>query len=141
MPAERRKLARLQRLERIRAIARAEAAEAAARAEETLAQLQSLAERTGALASDYALRSGPATGAELARTASFTAGLLTIRAQALADAARAESHADHRQRALAEAERRRAAVEDRAEATRRAIARAGALPALGARRASGTGLE
>ena len=141
MRADLRKLARLQRLERIRAIAKQTAASDAAQAEGTLVQLQTLATRTGALVADYAARSDARDGADLRRLASFSDGLQGVRNRTLADAARAQHVADLRQAELAQAERKRAAVEDRASAQARTIASGAQAPVLGSRKALGTGLE
>lgn len=141
MPADRRKIARLRRLERVRAIAHQEAASAAAEAEATLARLDDLASRTDALAGDYAARAGISDGGELCRTGQFVHALLSIRAAAMADAQRARTLADARQNDLANAERRRAGVQDRADAAERALAQRSAQPVLAARRKAGTGLE
>ena len=122
MKAERAKLTRLQRLEKIRAIAKQSAASEAARAEGTYAQLSALAERTGALAADYAARTDIHDGADLRAMGGFAAGLQGVRAATQADASRAQTIADKRQIELAAAERRRAAVEERAQAQARQIA-------------------
>lgn len=141
MKEEIRKLARLQRLERVRAIAKQAAAAEVARAEGTLAQLQALAARTGNLAADYAARSDARDGSELLRLARFSGGLQGVRTRTLADAARAEDLADRRQIELAQAERRRAAVEERAIEAARELAAKGKTPILGARRQTGTDVE
>ncbi|WDF73259.1 hypothetical protein [Novosphingobium sp. KACC 22771] len=122
MKAERDKLKRLQRLERVRAIAKQTLATEAARAEGTYTQMMQLAERTGQLAADYAARTDIADGAALREMNRFAAGLQGIRAATQADANRAQAIADKRQQELAMAERRRAAVEDRATAQARQIA-------------------
>lgn len=122
MKAERAKLKRLQRLEKVRAIAKQSAVTEAARAENTYAQLSALAERTGNLAADYAARTDVVDGADLAMLRRFASGLQGIRATTQADAERAQAIADRRQTELASAERRRAAVEDRANAQARQIA-------------------
>jgi len=120
--AERAKLKRLQRLEKVRAIAKQSAVTEAARAENTYAQLSALATRTGNLAADYAARTDVVDGADLAMLRRFATGLQGIRATTQADAERAQAIADRRQTELASAERRRAAVEDRANAQARQIA-------------------
>lgn len=122
MKAERDKLKRLQRLEKIRAIAKQTAVTEAARAEQTLAQLNALAERTRALRNDYAARTDMDNGAELSRMVRFVGGLQGIATTTQADAARAHALADRRQSELASAERRRAAVEERAAEQARAMA-------------------
>jgi hypothetical protein len=122
MKAEREKLKRLQRLEKIRAIAKQTAVTEAARAEQTLAQLNSLAERTRALRNDYAARTNMADGAELSRMVRFVGGLQGIATTTEADVRRAHALADRRQAELANAERRRAAVEERAGQQARSIA-------------------
>lgn len=122
MKAERAKLQRLQRLEKVRAIAKQTAITEAARAETTYAQLSALAARTGDLAADYAARTDAADGAALAGLRRFASGLQGIRATTQADAARAQAIADRRQIELASAERRRAAVEERAQDQARQIA-------------------
>ena len=130
------RLKRLHRLERVRDIARHAAAAEAARAEGTLTRLAELAERTGAMAASYAARTDMTDGGDLTRFQRFTAGLQGIRTSAENDAQRARTIADQRQAELATAERRRAAVEDRADALARSIAARAETPALGARRAA-----
>lgn len=141
MPPDRKRLARLQRLEKVRAIAKQNAAAEAAEAEGTLAQLLALAERTGRLAEDYAGRRDIADGAALRQLTSFREGLETVSRGTHADAARARGVADHKLRELSEAERRRQAVEDRAEAEKRALSGQQQTPPLTSRRQLGTGLE
>ncbi|WP_343613392.1 hypothetical protein [Novosphingobium sp.] len=122
MKAERAKLARLQRLEKLRAIAKQNAVTEAARAETTLTQLNTLAERTRSLTQEYAARRDMADGADLARMARFVMGLQGIAATTNADRQRAHALADRRQAELVAAERRRAAVEERAQEQARFIA-------------------
>lgn len=141
MPPDAQRLKRLQRLERVRAIARQAAAQEAADAESTRAQLAALADRTGRLAADYAARRGATDGAALLQLTRFSEGLARIHASTLLNADRARGHADGKLAALGEAERRRAAVEDRAQATARDLARGRKVPVLTGRKASGTGLE
>lgn len=140
MKAERAKLKRLQRLEKVRAIAKQSAVTEAARAENTYAQMAALATRTGELAAEYAARSDARTGEELRLLGRFALALQGIRTNTQADAARAQAIADKRQQDLAAAERRRAAVEDRAVAQARQIAakREYGPQALGARKGFGT---
>lgn len=130
------RVARLRRLERIRAMAREAALAEAAKAEGTLAQLAGLAERTRLLAAEYAARDDAADAHGLAGAMRFAAGMqgLTRNAEAEADSARVV--ADGKARAAAEAERRRAAVDDRAAREVRAIARKGyaTTPSLAARK-------
>lgn len=132
---------RLQRLERVRAIAKQTAATAAAEAEGTLAQLQALAARTGSLAADYAGRNDAKDGMSLQQIGRFAGGLQGITQSTLADAGRARSIADARQQELAAAERRRAAVEERAIQEARDIAARRQAPVLSSRKAIGTDLE
>ncbi len=141
MKAEHARLLRLQRLERLRAIARQEAALESAQAESTLAQLEALAERTRDLAGTYAGRTHARDGAALQQLTRFAGGLHGISTSTAGDAARAREQADARRTLLAEAERRRAAVEDRAGQQARSIARGGAQFAAGARKPLGTALE
>ncbi|MEQ1496783.1 MAG: hypothetical protein ABL912_13605 [Novosphingobium sp.] len=141
MPPEARRVRRLQRLEKVRSIAKQAATLEAARAEGTLTQLEALATRTQALADDYRDRSTIRDGLALRQLAQFLTGLSGISATTKGDAAQARITADRKQQDLARAERRRAAVEDRAKAGQRAIAsRSGDQPS-GSRRAVGTGLE
>lgn len=140
-PPERRRLARLQRLEKVRAIARQGAALAAAEAEGTLSQLLALAERTVRMAEDYAVRRDAPDGAALSQLARFRQGLDGVSAGTRGDAERARALADRLMTELADAERRRQAAQDRAEAEARALAAAGQQVALGPRKAIGTGLE
>ena len=139
--AEKARLARLRRLERVRAIAKQAAALESAEAESTLAQLRALAERTRTMAAGYGEAASPADGAGLAQRGRFVAGLHTIARQTEGDAGRAQAIADAKMRLLAESERRRAAVDDRARIQARQMTRTEQMPALGTRRASGTGLE
>ena len=139
--SDNRRLARLKQLEMVRAVAKQAAAAQAAEAEGTLAQLLALAERTGRLAADYAARSAPADGDALRRLAGFRAGLAGVEQATRADADRARTVADARLHDLSQAERRRQAAADRAEALRRAIAAVGAQPPLTARKPLGTDLD
>ena len=141
MLAEQRRLRRLQRLEKVRAIAKQAAAQEAALAEGTLAQLQALATRTQSMADDYQTRMGPSDGQTLRQHALFVSGLSGISAVTSRDAAQAQGVADRKLDELALAERRRAAVEERAVAGTRALAQRNTANPLGARRAVGTGLE
>ncbi len=145
MTAERARLLRFQRLERLRAIARQAAALESAQAESTLAQLEALATRTRSLAADYArrgeARANIADGAALLQLTRFAGGLQGISASTASDAAQARGLADSKRAALAEAERRRAAVEERAERQAQAIRKGGAASASGIRKPLGTGLE
>jgi hypothetical protein len=139
--AEKARLARLKRLEAVRAVAKQTAAAEAAAAEGTLAQLMALAERTGRLAADYAARTAPDDGDALRRLTSFRSGLAGVEQATRADAARAQALADAKLNELSQAERRRQAAADRAEALRRALAALGATPAAGARKQLGTDLD
>ena len=142
MKAEHARLKRLQRLERVRDIAKQAAAAEAAKAEGTLAQLLALAERTRRLADDYGTPgNGPTDGWFLTQHRRFGSGLEGVRAATLRDAERARAEADAKLAALGQAERRRAAVGDRAEAQERRIAKTDSAPSLGARRRFGTVLD
>lgn len=141
MHPEARRLRRLHRLEKVRAIAKQAAAQEAAQAEGTLAQLKALADRTRAMADDYRTRSALHDGQELRQLGLFVEGLTAISTATLRDAAQVRTLADSKQDELAMAERRRAAVEDRARAGERALALRQASPVLAARRRVGTGLE
>lgn len=135
------RLMRLHRLERVRAIAKQAAATAAAEAEGTLAQLQALAARTDSLANDYAGRNDARDGMSLQQIGRFAGGLRGISESTLVDAGRAKTIADSRQLELAAAERRRAAVEERAIQEAKDIAARRQSPVLGSRKAIGTDLE
>ncbi|NCU12140.1 MAG: hypothetical protein GXC70_08300 [Sphingomonadaceae bacterium] len=141
MPPEAARLHRLLRLEKVRAITKQTAAAEAAEAEGTLAQLETLVTRTARLAEGY--RPGPALsdGLALRHIGAFVGGLGQVVAATRGDAERARQIADRKQQELARAERSRAAVEDRAEASRRALDLARQQPILGARRAIGTDFE
>ncbi|GGC41025.1 hypothetical protein GCM10011371_30580 [Novosphingobium marinum] len=141
MRADPKRLKRLQRLERFRAIARQGAAREAAEAEGTLAQLRGLAERTRGLARDYADRRDIVDASGLRQIASFMSGLQDLGSVTEADAERAQSMADTKQVLLAEAERRRAAAEDRAAREARSIAESRSTPVIAARKPIGTPLE
>ncbi len=141
MKPELRHLLRLQRLEKIRAVAKQSAAREAAEAESTLAQLEALASRTGRLIADYAMRADILSAGELQQLSLFRDGLHGVSQSARADALRARASADDKLTLLAEAERRRQAVEDRADAQSQSLAIKGQSPALAARRGFGTALE
>jgi hypothetical protein len=141
MRADHRRLVRLQRLETVRGIAKMTAAREAAEAETTLSQLEMLAARTGRLVADYATRSDATDGSQLRQLALFRERLDGISRSANADAGRAKVNADHKMAALAEAERSRQAVEDRARIEAQAISQRLQVAPLGARRGFGTTLE
>lgn len=136
---ERARLLRLNRLEKIRAIAKQTAAREAAEAESTLSQLRALTDRTGRLAADYASRRGSQDGAALRHLSGFVEGLGKLTRTTHADAQRAEAIADAKLRLLGEAERRRAAVEERARLEEKLIARGAEAPALGSRKQANSG--
>lgn len=131
MQAERRRVMRLKRLERLRMVAKHAAAADAAQAESTLAQLDALSERTRSLAAEYAARGGARDGAELRQSGRFAGALQSMAAGTASDAGHARALADAKLAVLAEAERRRAVVEDRIGERLRMLAR----------KALGTGLE
>lgn len=141
MKAERARLLRLQRLERLRAMAKQAAMAEAASAESTLAQLEALAERTLRLVAGYADPGRAADAAALQQLSRFAGGLQGIAASTAGDARRARGLADEKLADLARAERRRAVVEDRAEAQARRVAKAGEEAVLGSRKALGTDLD
>ncbi|MDE8651131.1 hypothetical protein [Novosphingobium album (ex Liu et al. 2023)] len=141
MNADRARLARLRRLERIRDVAKQAAAAEAAEAESTLTQLRALTERTRRLAADYATRREVMDGAGLRQLGRFVGGLNALSRTTEGDATRAQSIADAKMQQLAEAERRRAAIGERADLQARMIAKGAENPALGSRKAIGTGLE
>ena len=134
MSTDRIKLKRLRRLERLRGLARQNALAEAAKAEATLAQVTSLQTRTEALIKAYRLRRSAEDGAELQQTQHFVAGLTRIAAATADDLVHARTAADARAAEAAEAERRRAAVDERIEAARQRLARKAAenaAPATG----------
>lgn len=141
MKAEHRKLLRLERLERVRAITKQAAAAEAAQAEGTLSQLLALAQRTRGLAADYAVQDGIADAETLRRVIDFAGGLQNIAARTTGDADTARAFADGKLADLATAERRRAAVQEHIERQAALIFKAGETPALGTRKALGTGLD
>lgn len=141
MTADRKKLKRLQKLEKLRAIAKRNAAAETARAEVSLAQLQSLAGRSRTMADSYRNRQAPANGAELREVRRFSEGLRQLVSTTESDAARARAVADRKLSELAEAERRRSAVEERLQITRNLIARGDPHLSAPARAKFGTSLE
>ncbi len=141
MPPEVIRLRRLQRLEQVRAIAKQTAAHDAAQAEASLQHLRGLAERTCQLAHGYDFPNRAIDGLALGQLHGFVAGLRAISINTARDAAQAQTLADRKQHELAHAERARAAVQDRAEASARIVAQRLAEPMLNARRAIGTELE
>ena len=135
MKAERARLVRLKRLEKLRAISRHNALAESGRAEARLAQLEQLGERTAALIGTYAARTDAACGGDLTSQRVYMGELQRVVGRNQADIARAREQADARAIEAAAAERRRAAVEDRASATQQRIdahKSAAAVP-LGAR--------
>ena len=141
MASDRQRLSRLHRLERVRSIAKHAAAIDAAQAEGTLAQLTTLADRVTLLATDYAMRDDAPDALALQQLVRFAGGLRTVSETTRSDAGQARTVADRKQSELAQAERRRAAVEERALGEARAATTRRVTPAIGARRAIGTGLE
>lgn len=141
MTADRKKLARLNRLEKLRAIAKQAAATEAAQAESTLVQLQTLSQRTRSLAATYSARRDAPDGAALRHVGHFVSGLQGLTRTTDGDALRARAIADAKQQLLVEAERRRAAIEDRATAQARIVASKSRQPVLGGKRPSGTELD
>lgn len=141
MQAEQRKLTRLRRLEKIRALAKQQAAQQAAEAEGALSHLRRLESRTRAMADAYRDPAALADGQALRQHVLFTHGLAGIGAATSRDALAAQAAADALQQELALAERRRATVEDRAQASARAIAQRQSHPAAAARKPIGTVLE
>lgn len=135
------RLLRLRRLERIRTIAKQTAAREAAEAESTLAQLEALAHRTQRLAAEYTARTEARDGADLQQLGRFAGGLQGVASSTSSDAAKARSLADAKLAQLGLAERRRAAVEDRAIRQSREAAKQNNLPDLCSRKRLGTSLE
>lgn len=140
MTADRARLARLRRLEKVRALAKDQAARDAAEAEGTLAQLDALVARTRAMAADYH-QARPDDGLALRQIGQFVSGLEGIAHATTGNAEQARALADRKQAELAQAERRRAVVEDRLDTARRHLTQRDERPALGGRRPLGTGLE
>ena len=145
MADDRQRLRRLHRLERVRSIAKHAAALEAAQAEGTLAQLMALADRVTVLATGYAARNDAPDALALQQLVRFAGGLRQVSQATASDAGQARTVADRKQTELAQAERRRAAVEQRALDQARAAASRRVTPAIGVRRAIGrtigTGLE
>lgn len=139
--ADQRRLTRLRRLERVRAIAKRQLAGETAQAEDALAQLRTLTARTRDLAAEYATRSDAFDGFDLAQTGRFAAGLCHIVNSAGIEASAAQRLADRKLIELAAAERRRAAVEDRLNATERLLGKRPAQASAAPRRKIGTDLE
>jgi len=139
--SDKRRVARLKRLAAVRAVAKQAAAAEAASAEGTLAQLLALADRTSRLSADYAARATPDDGDALRRLVDFRSGLAGVEQATRADAVRARLVADARLDELSQAERRRQAAADRADALQRALAALGTTPQLGSRKAIGTDLD
>ena len=113
LTAQRQRLARLRRLERMRAIHHREAMVAAGMAENTLAKLQQLAQRTETLADAYAARTDAVDGAALAQIGAFRTGLGQIARTTGGEIDTARRIADARAADVAATERRRSAVADR----------------------------
>lgn len=141
MATDHQRLGRLQRLERVRTITKQVAALEAAQAEGTLAQLVALADRVTSLATDYATRDDAPDALALQQLVRFARGLRQVSQTTRGDVGQARTVADRKQGELAEAERRRGAVEERAAREARAVTARRVAFAFGARRAIGTGLE
>ncbi|GAC1420260.1 MAG: hypothetical protein NVSMB69_19980 [Novosphingobium sp.] len=139
MTADRKKLARLQRLERLRDIARRQALAEAGRAEGTLAQLTALMERTQAMHGHYAARQDAGDGHALVHQYRFVEGLGRVVQGTRTDADRARVQADACNAEAAQAERRRAAVEERSIAHQRSMARKSAVQPVGSSRRANAG--
>ncbi|MCB2049257.1 MAG: hypothetical protein KDE32_13685 [Novosphingobium sp.] len=123
MKAQQRKLARLQRLARIRDVARHEAATRAAEAEDVFARIVALDGQTNALARRYEVRGECHDAQSLRQLDAFVSGLRALGTETARQIETARHDADARQVDLAEAERRRTVVEDRAQALRRTLER------------------
>jgi hypothetical protein len=134
MTADEQRIKRLRRLERVRAIAKRTIAAETAQAEGTLAQLQALSERTRQLADDYAARDDALDGHSLRQGSHFASGLYRIAASTGADVSTARAHADRKLTELATAERKRAAVEERARSEESALQKRAQQPAMGSRK-------
>ncbi|WP_324741874.1 hypothetical protein U8326_01290 [Tsuneonella sp. CC-YZS046] len=134
MKPEEQRLKRLQRLERVRAIAKRTLATETAQAEGTLAQLQTLSDRTRQLADDYAARDDASDGHSLRQGSHFASGLYRIAASTGADVSTAREHANRKLAELAIAERKRAAVEERAKNEEQALQKKAQQPAIGSRK-------
>jgi hypothetical protein len=135
MKAERARLVRLGRLERLRAITRQAALAEAGKAEQRLAQLEHLGTRTAGLIDGYARRTDAACGGDLASQRVYLGELQRIVTSTNEDIVWARAAADARAAEAAAAERSRAAVETRVNATQARIDRyvaAAAVP-LGGR--------
>ncbi len=137
------RLSRLRRIERVREIAKEMKLAEAAQAETTLQQLTLLAARTRAMADGYSQRVDPGDAHQLTSMLSFSRSLHQMSSKVSSDAATAQQVADRIGRDVHAAERRRAAVQDQADALEASIERA----ALGRyqdpprRRGFGTNLE
>ncbi len=141
MNAPRRKLARLQRLERIRSIAKHDAAQRSAQAEDVFARIVALDQQTHALARRYETRAECRDADSLRQLGGFVSALRSMGHETARQIETARSDADARQLELAQAERRRAAVDDRARDARRALEKAPANAPAGAKRSIGTLLD
>ena len=141
MKQHQRKLARLQRLARIRAVARQEAATRAAQTEDVFARIVTLDEQTHALARRYETRGECRDADSLRQLGSFVSALRILAGETSRQIETARSDADARQADLAQAERRRAVIEDRAQDLRRMLERRQANATPTAARPSGTLLD
>ncbi len=141
MKAEQRRLDRLRRLERLRAVAKQQVAVESATAEGVYSQLHMLTDRTRRLASDYAARGDAVNGYELTQSSHFAAGLCRIVHSTQAETDTARQLADSKMIELAAAEQRRAAVEDRVERERRALAKRLEICVMAGWRKTGTEIE
>lgn len=141
MNKSRRKLARLQRLARVREVVRQEAATRAAEAEDLFARIVALDGQTNTLARRYEMRGDCRDAHSLRQLDAFVCGLRALSAETARQIDTARSDADARLADLAQAERRKSVVEDRARDVRRLLERRSAVAPTGIARRSGTVLD
>jgi hypothetical protein len=141
MKRARAKLVRLQRLERLRAIAKHDAAQRAASAEDVFARIVALDSQTHALARRYETREECRDGDSLRQLGQFVSALRGLGVETARQIETARSDADARQVELAQAERRRSVVDERAQDLRRSLSRPAVAEPGAARRPTGTLLD
>ncbi len=120
MTTTRRGIDRLCRLARLYDSEQRRAAQRVAETQHTCGQLQSLGERSGAIAAAYGARSDASDGAELTRLISFVHGLARIQAETETERLRAETDSEDALRQLQQAEQRQDISSEKLKAKRRA---------------------
>lgn len=120
------RLKRLRRIEKVRAVAKEMKLAEAARAESTLHQLRTLADRTRDMAAGYSAHGNSRDAWQLSSMLSFSQSLRQMSDKVSADAESAQHVADRLGRDVHAAERSRATAQERADQYQAAMGRTAA---------------